>query len=86
MLSNISKMFSVVTISSYQSSILTDIELVSIQGNRIMLVLAMDTGLVKSIVLNLKIDIDKKLSLVLQQVENNGCKIDLKFLTKLEKS
>ena len=30
-------------------------------------------------------DIDKKLSLVLQQVENNGCKIDLKFLTKLEK-
>ena len=30
-------------------------------------------------------DIDKKLSLVLQQVESNGCKIDLKFLTKLEK-
>ena len=30
-------------------------------------------------------DIDKKLSLVLQEVERNGCKIDLKFLTKLEK-
>ena len=30
-------------------------------------------------------DIDKKLSLVLQEVEGNGCKIDLKFLTKLEK-
>ena len=30
-------------------------------------------------------DIDKKLSLVLQEVEKNGCKIDLKFLTKLEK-
>ena len=30
-------------------------------------------------------DIDKKLSLVLQEVESNGCKIDLKFLTKLEK-
>jgi DNA polymerase-1 len=30
-------------------------------------------------------NIDKKLSLVLQEVESNGCKIDLKFLTKLEK-
>ncbi len=30
-------------------------------------------------------DIDKKLSLVLQEVESNGCKIDLKFLTELEK-
>ena len=30
-------------------------------------------------------NIDKKLSLVLQEVEKNGCKIDLKFLTKLEK-
>jgi len=60
-LSNISKMFSVVTISDYQSCILTDIELVPIQGNRVMLVLAMDTGLVKSIVLSLKINIDEKL-------------------------
>ncbi len=30
-------------------------------------------------------DIDKKLSLVLQEVERNGCKIDLKFLSRLEK-
>ena len=30
-------------------------------------------------------NIDKKLSLVLQEVESTGCKIDLKFLTKLEK-
>ena len=60
MLSNISQMFSVVTISDYQSCILTDIELVPIQGNRIMLVLAMDTGLVKSIVLSLQISIDDK--------------------------
>ena len=61
MLSKISKMFGVVSISGYQSSILTDIELISIQGNRIMLVLAMDTGLVKSIVLNLKINISDHL-------------------------
>ena len=61
MLSKISKMFGIVTISKYQSSILTDIELISIQGNRVMLVLAMDTGLVKSIVLNLKINISNHL-------------------------
>ena len=30
-------------------------------------------------------DIDKKLSLVLQTVESHGCKIDLKFLSELEK-
>ena len=61
MLSKISKMFGIVTISGYRSSILTDIELLSIQGNRVMLVLAMDTGLVKSIVLNLKINISSHL-------------------------
>ena len=61
MLSKISKMFGVVSISGYQSSILTDIELISIHGNRVMLVLAMDTGLVKSIVLNLKINISDHL-------------------------
>ena len=61
MLSKISKMFGIVAISGYRSSILTDIELLSIQGNRVMLVLAMDTGLVKSIVLNLKINISSHL-------------------------
>jgi len=61
MLARVSHMFSVVTISGYQQSILTDIELVSIQGDRVMLVLAMDTGIVKSIVLNLDIIIDSKL-------------------------
>ena len=71
MLSKISKMFGVVSISGYQSSILTDIELISIHGNRVMLVLAMDTGLVKSIVLNLKINISShlisKITLVLKE-------------------
>ena len=61
MLSRVSHMFSVVTISGYQKSILTDIDLVSIQGDRVMLVLALDTGIVKSIVLNLDIVIDSKL-------------------------
>ena len=61
MLSKVSHMFGVVTISGYQDSILTDIELVPIQGERVMLVLALDAGVVKSIVLNLDVDIDIKL-------------------------
>ena len=60
MLAKISSMFGVVTISGYQQSKLTDIELVPIQGDRIMFVLALDTGLVKSIVLNLDIHINNK--------------------------
>ena len=60
MLAKISSMFGVVAISGYQQSKLTDIELVPIQGDRIMFVLALDTGLVKSIVLNLDIHINSK--------------------------
>ena len=60
MLAKISRMFGVVTISGYQQSALTDIELVPIQGDRVMLVLALDTGLIKSIVLNLDILINNK--------------------------
>ena len=60
MLAKISRMFGVVTISGYQQSTLTDIELVPIQGDRVMLVLALDTGLIKSIVLNLDILINNK--------------------------
>lgn len=60
MLAKISQMFGVITISGYQQSKLTDIELVPIQGNRVMLVLVLDTGLVKSIVLNLDIQINHK--------------------------
>ena len=68
MLSKVSNMFGVVTICGYQDSILTDIELVPIQGERVMLVLALDTGVVKSIVLNLDVDIDIKLINKITQV------------------
>lgn len=61
MLAKVSHMFGVISVSGYQRSILTDIELVCIEGNRVMLVLAMDTGLVESIVLNLNLDIKPKL-------------------------
>ena len=68
MLSKVSHMFGVVTISGFQDSILTDIELVPIQGDRVMLVLALDTGIVKSIVLNLDINVDIKLINKITQV------------------
>ena len=61
MLAKVSRMFGVISVSGYQRSILTDIELVSLEGNRMMLVLALDTGLVKSIVLNLDLDIQPSL-------------------------
>ena len=60
MLSELSNMFSVVTISEYHNSILVDIELVELNGNRVMLVLGMNNGLVKSIVLDLDINIKPK--------------------------
>jgi len=61
MLAKVSHMFGVVLISGYHKSILTDIELVSLHGNRIMLVLGLDSGLIKSIVLNLDLNIQPKL-------------------------
>ena len=68
MLSKVSHMFGVVTISGFQDSILTDIELVPIQGDRVMLVLALDTGIVKSIVLNLDVLIDSSFIIKTTQV------------------
>ena len=55
MLSKVSSMFGVITISEYHNSILADIDLVELNKNRAMIVLAMDNGLVKSIVLNLSL-------------------------------
>ncbi len=68
MLSKVSRMFGVISVSGYQRSILTDIELVLLEGNRVMLVLALDTGLVKSIVLNLDLVIQPNLVTKITQV------------------
>ncbi|MDP6532855.1 MAG: heat-inducible transcriptional repressor HrcA [Candidatus Marinimicrobia bacterium] len=57
MLAKISKLFGVVILKGYQKSILSDIELVKLGSDRIMVVLAMKTGLVRSIVLNLKVEV-----------------------------
>ena len=61
MLAKVSHMFGVILVFGYQKSMLTDIELVALEGNRVMLVLAMDTGSVESIVLNLNLTIQPKL-------------------------
>ena len=68
MLTKVSRMFGVISVSGYQRSILTDIELVLLEGNRVMLVLALDTGLVKSIVLNLDLVIQPNLVTKITQV------------------
>jgi len=61
MLAKVSHMFGIILVSGYQKSMLTDIELVVLEGNRVMLVLAMDTGSVESIVMNLNLTIHPKL-------------------------
>jgi transcriptional regulator of heat shock response len=61
MLAKVSHMFGIILVSGYQKSILSDIELVVLDGNRVMLVLAMDTGSVESIVMNLNLTIQSKL-------------------------
>ena len=76
-------MFGVVTITDYHSSILSDIELVELNDSRIMLVLATDNGLVKSMVLDLDVNIaikhiniitiqlkDKLIGLTLEEIQN----------------
>ena len=61
MLAKVSRMFGIILVSEYQKSMLSDIELVVLEGNRVMLVLAMDTGSVESIVMNLNLTIQPKL-------------------------
>ena len=83
MVSKLSNMFGVVTITDYHRSILRDIELVELNDNRVMLVLATDNGLVKSMVLNLDINIaikhiesitvllkDRLIGLTLEEIQN----------------
>ena len=60
MLSKISKLFGIVMVSRYKDSILSDLELVPIHSNRVMLVLAMQSGFVRSIVLNLDVDVKSR--------------------------
>ncbi len=57
MLAKISGLFGVVVISEVRKSILTEIELVSLSSDRLLMVIALKSGLLKSLVLNLDITV-----------------------------
>ena len=58
MLGKIRRLFSMVIISKQQKNILNEIELLHLSSERIMLVLGLDSGFIRSIVLNLNVTID----------------------------
>ena len=58
MLGKISRLFSMVIISKQQKNILNEIELLHLSSARIMLVLGLDSGFIRSIVLNLNVTIN----------------------------
>lgn len=84
MLGKISRLFSMVIISKQQKNILNEIELLHLSSERIMLVLGLDSGFIRSIVLNLNFTInnsslkfinealkDRLLGLSLDEIQSN---------------
>jgi len=67
MLGKISRLFGIVVISKHQKNILNEIELIHLSSDRIMLVLGLNSGFIRSIVLNLKVSIDDSLLKVINQ-------------------
>ena len=61
MLGKISRLFSMVIISKQQKNILNEIELLHLSSERIMLVLGLDSGFIRSIVLNLNVTVNNSL-------------------------
>lgn len=57
MLAKVTSLFGVVMISNVEQSILTDIELISLSSDRVMMVLAMKSGMIKSVTLNLEVSV-----------------------------
>ena len=67
MLGKISRLFGVVVVSHQQRSILNDIELVQMASDRIMVVLALKSGFIRSVVLNLDLAIKDSVLEVINQ-------------------
>jgi len=67
MLGKISRLFGVVMVSHQQRSILTDIELVQMASDRIMVVLALKSGFIRSVVLNLDVAIKDSVLKIINQ-------------------
>jgi len=68
MLGKISRLFGVVLVSRQQRSILTDIELVQMASDRVMVVLALKSGFIRSVVLNLDLAIKDSVLKIINQV------------------
>ena len=58
-LASASRMFGLVMVEHYQESLLKDIELVRLSSERVMLVLAMKSGFINSITLNLRVAVEQ---------------------------
>lgn len=58
MLAKISHLFGVAMIISFEKSILNEVELVKLSSDRVMLIMGMQSGLIRSIVLNLKLTVE----------------------------
>lgn len=87
MLAKISKVFGVVILKGYKKSILSDIELIQLGSDRVMVVLAMKTGLVRSIVLNLKVEMkDRALVYVNDALRNQLIGLSLETIAASMKS
>ena len=68
MLGKISRLFGIVIISKQQKNILNEIELLHLSSDRIMLILGLNSGFIRSIVLNLKVTIDDSILKIINQV------------------
>jgi len=67
MLGKISRLFGIVVISKHQKNILNEIELIHLSSDRIMLVLGLNSGFIRSIVLNLEVTIDNSILKLINQ-------------------
>ena len=70
MLAKATKLFGVVLVSEVQQGILRNIECIPLSSDRIMVVLAMDSGIIRSMVFNLEITIDNNDLLIINQILN----------------
>ncbi len=60
-LSDSSKLFSIVLLSDVRKSVLTKLDLIELSSDRIMMIIEVDSGLIQSMVFNLQVSIEKNM-------------------------
>lgn len=70
MMAKASRLFGVVLVSEVQQGILKDIECIPLSSDRIMVVLAMESGIIRSMVFNLEISIEPNEVYIINQILN----------------